>query len=161
MENTQNYCDFGLCPSSGIPETREYNVSETGSVSVLRWGVGETPTLLGPLERANLNHWTNPVILSITYHHQNPLECTCKWKSLLWTPEAFVYVSLSVYWRYISQRFNFDIPLRHGSSCVTRRVKVDGWFDDNCVVHRGNWSGKSISLSFKTDFSLYLTWVSS
>jgi hypothetical protein len=32
------------------------HVSETGSVSVLKWG--KTPTLLGPLERANLNHWT-------------------------------------------------------------------------------------------------------
>jgi hypothetical protein len=33
---------------------KKHNVSETGSVSVLRWG--KTPTLLGPLERANLNH---------------------------------------------------------------------------------------------------------
>jgi hypothetical protein len=53
---------------------------------------GETPTLLGPLERANLNHWTrvlyffleyrmmdkaqNPVILSVIHHSQNPLEST-------------------------------------------------------------------------------------
>jgi hypothetical protein len=34
---------------------KKHNVSETGSVSVLRWG--KTPTLLGPIERANLNHW--------------------------------------------------------------------------------------------------------
>jgi hypothetical protein len=34
---TQNYWVFGLCPSSGIVETRKHNVSETGSVSVLRW----------------------------------------------------------------------------------------------------------------------------
>jgi hypothetical protein len=28
---------FGLCPLSGIPEnTKEYNISETGSVSFLR-----------------------------------------------------------------------------------------------------------------------------
>jgi hypothetical protein len=33
-----------------------HDVSETGSVSVLRQG--ETLILLGPLERANLNHWT-------------------------------------------------------------------------------------------------------
>jgi hypothetical protein len=33
-----------------------YCVSETGSVSVLWWG--ETPILLGPLERTNLSHWT-------------------------------------------------------------------------------------------------------
>jgi hypothetical protein len=32
----QDYWLFGLCPSSGILKTREHNVSETGSVSVLR-----------------------------------------------------------------------------------------------------------------------------
>jgi hypothetical protein len=58
--NTQNYCVFGLHPSSGILETRKHNVSETGSVSILKWG-GKTPTQLGPLERANLNHWATPV----------------------------------------------------------------------------------------------------
>jgi hypothetical protein len=34
--NTQNYWDFGLCPTSGILESRKHNVSETGSVSVFR-----------------------------------------------------------------------------------------------------------------------------
>jgi hypothetical protein len=33
--NTQNYWVFRLCPSSGIQKTREHNISETGSVSVL------------------------------------------------------------------------------------------------------------------------------
>jgi hypothetical protein len=37
--------------------SRQQNVSETQSVLVLRLG-GETPTLLCPLERANLNHRT-------------------------------------------------------------------------------------------------------
>jgi hypothetical protein len=32
----QNYWVFGLCPSSGILEARKHNVSETGSVFVLR-----------------------------------------------------------------------------------------------------------------------------
>jgi hypothetical protein len=36
--NTQSYWIFRLCPSSGILETREHNVSETGSVSILRLG---------------------------------------------------------------------------------------------------------------------------
>jgi hypothetical protein len=36
----QNYWVFGLRPSSGILETRKHNVSETGSVSVLRLGEG-------------------------------------------------------------------------------------------------------------------------
>jgi hypothetical protein len=31
--NTQNYCVFRLSPLSGILNTRERNVSETGSVS--------------------------------------------------------------------------------------------------------------------------------
>jgi hypothetical protein len=52
--NTQNYWVSGLCPSSGIPETRKHNVSETGAHSVLRWG--ETPILFGLLERVNLSH---------------------------------------------------------------------------------------------------------
>jgi hypothetical protein len=58
--NTQKYWVFGLCLSSGFflnTKEKKNNVSETGSVSVFRWG--KTPTLLGPLERANLNHWTN------------------------------------------------------------------------------------------------------
>jgi hypothetical protein len=42
------------CPSSGILKTREHNVSETGSISILRWR-GETPIQFGPLERTNLN----------------------------------------------------------------------------------------------------------
>jgi hypothetical protein len=38
LYNNQNYWVFGLCPSSGILETREGNVSETGSATVLRRG---------------------------------------------------------------------------------------------------------------------------
>jgi hypothetical protein len=34
--NTQKYWVFGLFPLSSILETRKHNVSETGSVSVLR-----------------------------------------------------------------------------------------------------------------------------
>jgi hypothetical protein len=33
----QIYWVLGLCPSSGILETRKHNLPETGSVSVLRW----------------------------------------------------------------------------------------------------------------------------
>jgi hypothetical protein len=39
--NTQNYWDFGLYPASGILQTIKYDVSETGSVSVLRRGGGD------------------------------------------------------------------------------------------------------------------------
>jgi hypothetical protein len=34
--NTQNYWVFGLHPSSGILEARKHNVSETGSVTMLK-----------------------------------------------------------------------------------------------------------------------------
>jgi hypothetical protein len=54
----QNYkVYFGLYQSSGIYKTKNHNVSETGSVSVLRWMGQDRPTQLGPLERAGLNHW--------------------------------------------------------------------------------------------------------
>jgi hypothetical protein len=52
----QNYCVCGLCRSSGVLKPRKHNVSETESVSILMWREGDT-TLLGPLERANLNDW--------------------------------------------------------------------------------------------------------
>jgi hypothetical protein len=47
--NTQNYCALGLYKFYGVVETRQHNVSETGSVSVLRSGV-KLPTQLVPLE---------------------------------------------------------------------------------------------------------------
>jgi hypothetical protein len=49
--NIQNYWVFGLCLSFGILETRKHNVSETGSVSVLRWcmGGGEDTYSVGSL----------------------------------------------------------------------------------------------------------------
>jgi hypothetical protein len=50
---------FWLFPSPGILGTRKHDVSETGSVSVLRSGGEKTSTHLGPLDRANLNHWTS------------------------------------------------------------------------------------------------------
>jgi hypothetical protein len=80
----QNYWVFGLCPSSRILKTRNRNVSETGSVSVLRWG-GETPTLLGPLGRANLNHsivqWCHVCEVGMV---RTPLRCSvlsCSFKN--------------------------------------------------------------------------------
>jgi hypothetical protein len=46
---------FGLYPSSCMWKTKDYNVSETGSVSVLRWMGQDKPTQLAPLERASPN----------------------------------------------------------------------------------------------------------
>jgi hypothetical protein len=57
----QNYkFYFGLYPSSGIYDKENHNVSETGSVSVVRWMGQGRPIQLGPLERASLNHWQKP-----------------------------------------------------------------------------------------------------
>jgi hypothetical protein len=50
MYNTQNYRVHGLFPSSGILETIKHNVSETGSVSVLRIG-GEDTYSVGSLRK--------------------------------------------------------------------------------------------------------------
>jgi hypothetical protein len=50
---SQNCCVFGLSPSPGILETRKHDVSETGSISVLKCK-RKTPTQLGPLERWRL-----------------------------------------------------------------------------------------------------------
>jgi hypothetical protein len=43
-----------------VEDKKSHNVSETGSVSVLRWMRQDKPTHLGPLERSSLNHWRNP-----------------------------------------------------------------------------------------------------
>jgi hypothetical protein len=51
----QNYWGSGLCPSSRIKK-QENDVSEAGSVSVLRWREDDV-YCVGSLT-ANLNHWT-------------------------------------------------------------------------------------------------------
>jgi hypothetical protein len=56
--HSQNYWVFGLSPSSGIPGNRKHDVSETGSISVLRYG-GESTYSVGSLDKANLNRWTD------------------------------------------------------------------------------------------------------
>jgi hypothetical protein len=58
MYNTQNYWVFGLVHRP-VFKKLENNVSEIGSVSVLRWG--ETPNLLGVIEKPDMNHQTTYV----------------------------------------------------------------------------------------------------
>jgi hypothetical protein len=48
--NTQNYWVFGLSPSPDILETRKHRFCFRPQVR------GKTPTQLGPLERADLDH---------------------------------------------------------------------------------------------------------
>jgi hypothetical protein len=66
--NTQNCSVFGLCSSSSILETRKHNVSETGSVPVHRGG-GGGGTLLGLLERANLNQKVKVKVIESRQHN--------------------------------------------------------------------------------------------
>jgi hypothetical protein len=62
--NARNYWVFGLCPS---PSTLKLEYTTFRRLDLLpSSGEGEAPTLLGPLESANLNHWT-----------QNPLKPAC------------------------------------------------------------------------------------
>jgi hypothetical protein len=53
----QNYWVFGLFPSSGIVESTTFRKLDL-FLSSGEGGGEKTPTQLGPLERANLNHWT-------------------------------------------------------------------------------------------------------
>jgi hypothetical protein len=56
----QKHWVFGPYPSSWYKKQRnqgKHDVSEIGSVSVLR--CGKNPILLGPLERASPNHWSS------------------------------------------------------------------------------------------------------
>jgi hypothetical protein len=55
VHNTRNYWVFGLCPSPGILKNRTFRKPDLFPSSGEGW---ETPTLLGPLERANLMHST-------------------------------------------------------------------------------------------------------
>jgi hypothetical protein len=52
----RDYWVSELCPSSHVPN--EHNVSETGSVSVVRWKEGEARIQVGSSEIANLHHRT-------------------------------------------------------------------------------------------------------
>jgi DNA mismatch repair protein MutH len=63
------FLSFGLHPLSGIYWAVKEHVSGTGSVPILRCGVG-APILWGPLEKARLNHWR--LALSNTPHSRCP-----------------------------------------------------------------------------------------
>jgi hypothetical protein len=58
---TLNYCICGLCPQFGIINNYKTTFRKLDLFSYAGEG-RETPTLLGPLERANLNHWCRPLL---------------------------------------------------------------------------------------------------
>jgi hypothetical protein len=58
VSNAQDYWVSGLCLSSGLLNTLVENIKFRKLDLFPSSGEGrETPTLLDPLERANLNHW--------------------------------------------------------------------------------------------------------
>jgi hypothetical protein len=93
----QNYCVFELCPSPSILNTRGHNVSETGSVSVLRWRGRHLLcwTSSAPISQdwnrsyfenfvfssfQKTERWTKsetPVILRVIPDRENPSESYC------------------------------------------------------------------------------------
>jgi hypothetical protein len=79
----------GLYPSFFMWKTKDHNVSETGSVSVLRWMWQDKPTQLGPLESLrnvvvfclpHTRRWieskTSPIALYNIHNRQNPFKST-------------------------------------------------------------------------------------
>jgi hypothetical protein len=69
--NTQNYWVFGFFPSSSIVETRKQRFGNW-IFFCPQVREGKKPTQLGPLERANLNHWTTPVRFTQLFNHLRP-----------------------------------------------------------------------------------------
>jgi hypothetical protein len=92
---------FWTFPSSVILETRKHDVSETGSVSVLRWKREKTPTQLGLLERANLSHWTTSVRFTQLFNTMLLTFLTLKEKEIC-TSETSLYLYQTA-WNHILQ----------------------------------------------------------
>jgi hypothetical protein len=65
VQNSQNFS--GLFPSSCIPKNTTFRKLDLFPSS--GEGGEKTPTQLGPLERANFNHWTNPGPWKTPYKH--------------------------------------------------------------------------------------------
>jgi hypothetical protein len=92
----------------------KHDVSEIGSVSVLRWKGEKTPTQLGPLERANLNHWIKGpnsvgVFFPFTWGRKHPLsETSCFYSLEYRTMEKVQKPSNSVCYRPPSEPFRIN-----------------------------------------------------
>jgi hypothetical protein len=72
--DTRGYWDF--CTSSIVRYSKEHNVSGTGIFPSS--GEEHETLLVGPLARANLNHWTT--FLSITTAIYTPEIRICQWE---------------------------------------------------------------------------------
>jgi hypothetical protein len=61
---TKDFRVFGLFPSSGILKTQKNTTFRKLDLFPSSGEGWETPTLLGPLEIANLSHWTTYVSIT-------------------------------------------------------------------------------------------------
>jgi hypothetical protein len=59
-----------------VEDKKSHNVSETGSVSVLRWMGQDKPTTL-PHTRRWIESKTSPIALYNIHHRQNPFKSIC------------------------------------------------------------------------------------
>jgi hypothetical protein len=66
---TQNCWGSGLCPSSGTLKSRKHNFQKLDLFLPSDEG-RKAPTLLGPLERANLNHWVKHYVAFLLSLHR-------------------------------------------------------------------------------------------
>jgi hypothetical protein len=110
-----------------VEDKKYHNVSETGSVSVLRWMGQDKPTQLGPLERASLNHWTktSPIALYNIHHRQNPYKIIVSpcfllvgflHRSLVWRPE--LQTEESYYYHKKEINASFHILQNSSITCI-------------------------------------------
>jgi hypothetical protein len=98
-------------------------VSETGSVSVLKWEEGgKTPTLLDPLERASLNHWNSSNSTTLPIRN-------CAIKRLLYQNDVWgrrgevnVHLHASCLWCLVDRRLHGRRLVYHDPS---RLVKLE------------------------------------
>jgi hypothetical protein len=122
---TQNHWVFELCPSSRIPKKKKLRTQTFRKldVSFLRWG-WETPTLLGPLEKANPNHSG-----FLEYRTMGKVQKSSKSEGQnYWTKHSTV---TSYWWLRFLKHWDrgFESHPRHGSSrffcvCVVIRRQL-------------------------------------
>jgi hypothetical protein len=89
----QNHWVSVLRPSSGVLNTRKYNGSGTGSVSVLRWGEGDAYSV------GSLNHWVQ-IYCFIVSLSVFPFPYTLYWANHLPNHHIQVLLSLQVASRF-------------------------------------------------------------
>jgi hypothetical protein len=118
---------FGLCSSSGNLETKKNTTFRKLYLfpsSVEDW---ETPTLLGPLERANLSHWITYVNISIYIPEVRHCHCMhCAYFITIFIerfPVLTICMKTSFFWEL--------------KSCSP--LKVNPWFGGKRRLHLQGW----------------------